>query len=544
MPGDEQLERGRALCDQGAWADAHAALAAADRAAPLAADDLRLLATAAYMLGRDEEYVEALTRAHQAQLDGAATEQAALTAWWVGMHLVTTGDTGRGSGWIRRAQRLVERLGEDCVERGYLLLPLAFQRQAAGELGAAAEIAARAVAIADRHGHQDLFALAAQTQGHMLVLDGHIAEGVALFDEAMLAVTTGRLSPIARGIVYCGVILGCQAAYEMRRAQEWTEELAQWCERQPDMVAFSGRCHVHRAEIMQLRGAWADALEEARCAEHRAVRGNQRKALAEAHYVQAEVHRLRGASGAAERSYRQAGELGRDPHPGLALLRLADGEVGAAAAAIERALAETGSASDRARLLPACAEIMLAAGDVARARSASEELLQIAASRDAGVLGAVAAQAQGAVDLADGAAERALVALRGAWRAWAEASVPYEAARTRELMGLACRALGDDEAAALELEAARRVLAELGAVHDVARIDALSAPAAPAPGGLTARELEVLRLVAEGHTNRAIAEALVLSERTVERHVSNIFAKLRVPSRAAATAYAYEHRLL
>ena len=541
MLRNEQLERGRALCARGDWRDAHSAFAVADRSSPLAAGDLGLLAVAAYMLGREEEYVDTLIRAHQAQLEAEATEQAAQSAFWVGIHLVTTGDMARGSGWLERAQRLVERLDEDCVVRGYLLVPLAFQREAAGELGAAAAIAGRAVAIADRHGDHDLLALAMHTQGHLLVLDGRITEGLALFDEAMVAVTTGQVSPIARGIVYCGVILGCQAAYDLRRAQEWTEALARWCERQPEMVAFSGRCHVHRAEIMQLRGAWSDALEEARCAERRAARGNQRKALAEAHYVQGEVHRLRGESSAAQRAYREASELGRDPQPGLALLRLAEDEIEAAVAAIERALGETSAPTDRARLLPACAQIMLSAGDVARARRARDELLQIAASRDAGVLRAVAAQVQGAVDLAGGDAQSALVALRRAWLAWAEASVPYEAARTRELMGRACRALGDEEAAELELEAARRVLGELGAVYDVARIDALGEPA---PGGLTARELEVLRLVAEGRTNRAIADALVLSERTVERHVSNIFAKLRVPSRAAATAYAYEHRLL
>jgi DNA-binding CsgD family transcriptional regulator len=544
MPRDEPLERARSLCAEGAWRDAHAALAIADRSSPLAAGDLRLLAMAAYMLGRDEEYVATLSRAHQAQLDDGAIAPAVQTAFWLGMHLVTTGDMARGSGWLGRAQRLVERLDEGCVERGYLLMPLAFQREAAGEPDAAAAIAGQAVAIADRHGDQDLFALAAHMQGHLLVLAGRVADGLALFDEAMVAVTTGRVSPIARGIVYCGVILGCQAAYELRRAQEWTEALTRWCERQPDMVAFSGRCHVHRAEIMQQHGAWSDALEEARCAQRRAARGNQRRALAEAHYVQGEVHRLRGDSSAAERAYRAAGELGRDPHPGLALLRLAEGDVTTAAAAIERVLGETRGTSDRARLLPACVEIMLAAGDVERARSARGELSQIAAGRDAGMLDAVAAHGQGAVDLAGGDAPGALVALRRAWHAWEEASVPYAAARTRELMGLACRALGDEEAAALELEAARRVFAELGAVHDAARIDALGASGPPAPGGLTARELEVLRLVAEGRTNRAIADALVLSERTVERHVSNILAKLRVRSRAAATAYAYEHRLL
>ncbi len=545
MPAVEQLQRGRALCAQGAWRAAHAALAQADTSADLAAEDLRLFATAAYMLGREDEYVETLARAHQVHVDAGDDARAARTAFWIGMHLMTTGEIGRGGGWLGQAQRHLAGLGEDCVEHGYLLLPLVFQREAAGDLPGAAAAARDAVAIAERHGDPDLFALAVHTQGHMLVLGGRDREGLTLLDEAMVAATTRTLSPIARGIVYCGVILGCQAAYEMRRADEWTQALADWCEGQPDMVAFSGRCHVHRAEIMQLRGAWSDALEEARCAARRAAIGNQRKALAEAAYVQGEVHRMRGESAAALQAYREASEHGRDPHPGLALLRLAEGNVDAAAAAIERVLAESAGAGARARLLPACVEIMLAAGDVERARAGCDELAQIAADRDAGMLQTVAAQVRGAVDLAAGDPGGALVVLRRAWRAWTEASVPYEAARTRELMGLACGALGDEEAATLELDAARRVLAGLGALPDVARIDARGAGAGPdASDGLSPRELEVLRLVAQGHTNRGIADELVLSERTVERHVSNILVKLRVGSRTAATAYAYEHGLL
>jgi DNA-binding CsgD family transcriptional regulator len=549
MAAGEQLQRGRALWTHGAWGAAHDALVAAGRDAALEPEDLRLLGIAAYMLGREEEYVAALDRVHEQQLRAGATEQAALTAFWIGMHLMTSGEIGRGGGWIGRAQRLVEALDEDCIARGYLLLPLAFRHEMSGDCAAAAAIAGQAVAIAQRHGDSDLFALAVHVQGRVLVLDGRIAEGLALFDEAMLALTSGELSPIARGIVYCGVILGCQAAYDMRRAQEWTEALSSWCERQQDLVAFSGRCHVHRAEIMALRGAWSQALDEARCASERAARNNQRRALGEAAYVQGEVHRLRGATAAAERAYFEASEHGRDPQPGLALLRVVEGNVEAAVSAIERALGETRDPLSRARLLPACNEILLAAGDVDRASEVCAELAQIAARLEgADMLGAVAARAQGAVALAGGDPGGALLALRRAWRAWTEASVPYEAARTRELMGRACAKLGDDEAAALELAAARRVLDELGAVPDVARIDALTGAGAGASsrsaGGLSGRELEVLRLVAQGRTNRAIADELVLSERTVERHVSNICTKLRVASRTAATAYAYEHGLI
>jgi DNA-binding CsgD family transcriptional regulator/TPR repeat protein len=545
MPGLEELEWGRALCARGAWLDAHGLLSRADQSAPLGAENLELLATSAYMLGRDEEYVGDLERAHQLYLDAGETLRAARTAFWVGMQLMLAGETSRGTGWLGRARRLVEREAEECVEQGYLLLPLAFQREAMGELAAAAATAGDAAAIAERFGDRDLFALAVHMQGHLLVRGGHVGDGLGLLDEAMVAVTTGELSPIVSGIVYCGVIMGCQAAYEPRRAQEWTAALTRWCERQPDMVAFSGRCHVHRAEIMQLKGAWSDALEEARCAASRAAQGNHRSALAEAAYVQGEVHRLRGAFGAAEEAYRESSRYGRDPHPGQALLRLAQGNADAAVASIRRVLGETTVAADRVRLLPACAEIMLAAGDVESARRASDELAEIARDHEAGVLCAIVSQTRGAVDLAAGDPGTALLALRPAWRVWEEIEAPYEAARVRALIGAACRALEDDDAAALELGAARRAFVELGAAVDIARLDLLARGVDAAESeGLTARELQVLRLVAAGRTNKAIAAELVLSERTVDRHVSNIFTKLRVSSRAAATAHAYEHQLV
>jgi ATP/maltotriose-dependent transcriptional regulator MalT len=545
MPAVDDLERGRACWARGEWRPAYELLSRAHRSAPLGAEDLELLATAAYMRGRDPDYLDNLEQAHRAYLEAGDTARATRTAFWLGMQLMLAGETGRGTGWLGRAQRLLEQRPDDCVERGYLLMPLAFQREATGDLDGAAAIASDAAAVAERFGDRDLFALAVHMQGQLLVKAGRVPDGLRLFDEAMVVVTSDELSPIVCGIVYCGVILGCQDAYEPRRAQEWTAALTRWCERQPDMVSFSGRCRVHRAEIMRLKGAWSDALDEARRASRRAAEGNHRGSLAEAAYVQGEVHRLRGRADAAEEAYREASGYGRDPQPGLALLRLAEGDVDAAAAAIRRALSETSEGPERARLLPACAEVMLAAGDLEAATRACDELAEIAGDREVGVLGAIVAQTRGAVDLAAGDPAGALPALRRAWRVWEEIDAPYEAARARALVGSACRALGDDDAAGLELEAARRAFVDLGAPADVARVDALAGEAgAGGPEGLTPRELEVLRLVAAGRTNKAIAAELVVSRRTVDRHVSNIFAKLRVSSRAAATAYAYERRLV
>jgi ATP/maltotriose-dependent transcriptional regulator MalT len=257
------------------------------------------------------------------------------------------------------------------------------------------------------------------------------------------------------------------------------------------------------------------------------------------------VLRLRGDFAAAEAAYREANGHGREPQPGLALLRLAQGDAPAAAAVIRRALAETVEPLRRARLLPACVEIMLACGDTAAARAACDELTGVASGFESAMLGATVEYVHGSVELAEGAAAAALVSLRAAWQAWQELEAPYEAARTRVLLAQACRALGDDDTADLELEAARTVFAQLGAGPDLAAVEALAAPSSPSDThGLTRRELEVLRLVAAGRSNRQIATELVVSEHTVARHVQNILGKLAVPSRTAATAFAFEHRLI
>jgi DNA-binding CsgD family transcriptional regulator len=541
----DELGRGRESYARRAWMDAYRSLSRADQASPLGAEDLELLATSAFMLGRDDDCLSSLERAHHAYLDAGEAMRAVRCAFWLVINLALGGEMSRATGWLGRAQRLVERDGGDCVERGYLLVPIMLRHEAAGDWEAAYAAAADAAEIGERFGDADLLALAIHEQGCALIQQERVEEGLGLLDEAMVAVIAGELSPIITGIVYCSVIMGCQEVYALRRAQEWTVALTRWCEEQPAMVAFSGRCLVHRAEIMELHGAWREALEEARRAHQRCVQGKNQSAAAQAFYRQAEVHRLQGRFSAAEEAYRDASRCGCEPQPGLALLRLAQGNDDAAAAAIRRAVGETTEPLKRARLLPSYVEIMLAVGDAQEARSACRELEEISARYESGMLGAMVAHAEGAVDLAGGDARAALLALRHAWQMWQELEVPYEAARVRVLLGLACRTLGDDDTAALELEAARDVFAQLGAAPDLARVDSLTRRAESVDArGLTPRELEVLRLVAAGRTNKAIAAELVLSERTVDRHVSNIFTKLGVSSRTAATAYAYKQQLI
>ena len=546
MDATDELGQGRESYARRAWIDAYRSLSRADQVSPLGAEDLELLATSSYMLGRDDYYLSGLERAYHAYLDSGEAMRAVRCAFWVGLNLAIRGEMSRATGWFGRAQRLVEREEGDCVERGYLLIPILLGHVATGDWEAAASTAADAAEIGERFGDPDLLALAVHEQGHALVRQGRVEEGLRLLDEAMLAATAGELSPIVTGIVYCSVIAYCQELYELRRAREWTAALTQWCEQQPEMVAHTGVCLVHRAEIMELHGAWRDALEEARRAGERLAQGTLNQlAVGYALYRQGEVHRLQGEFSAAEEAYREASRRGCEPQPGLALLRLAQGNDGAASAAIRRVVGETTEPLKRARLLPAYVEIMLAVGDAEEARSTCRELEDIAAGHRNAVLGAISAQARGAVDLAEGDVRAALPALRRAGQMWQELEVPYEAARVRVLLGLACRALGDDDTAALELEAARDVFAQLESAPDLARVDSLARrPPSVDAHGLTPRELQVLRLVAAGETNKVIAAELVLSERTVDRHVSNIFTKLGVSSRAAATAYAYKHQLV
>lgn len=538
------VSRGRDAFERSEWSSAHEALSSAHRAGTLEVSDLEKLAVAAYLIGNEDEFVQVLEEAHHTHLGGGDPLAACRCAFWLGLHLANRGEIARASGWFGRAGRLIEREEADHVERGYLLIPVGHQQFESGDLDASARTAARAATIGQRFGDADLLALALHLQGRALLRQGRIDEGLALLDEAMISVSTGELLPQVTGLVYCSVIGACREVFAMRRAHEWTAALSEWCERQPDMVAYGGECRVYRAEIMQRRGAWADALAEARRATDllagRAGPGPMGLAL----YQQGEVHRLRGEVAAAEDAYHAASRCGRAPQPGLALLRLAQGEHRAAAAAIRRALAEAPDDLPRARLLPACVEIMLELGELEEAREACEELAAIAGRCAPGVLEVVVDQARAAIELAAGDARAALAGLREACRRWQALGARYEAARAHMLLGKACRELGDEEGARMELSAARAELEELGAAPDLARVEALlERPVRRRVHGLTPRELEVLALVATGRTNRAIAETLFISEKTVARHVANIFGKLGVSTRAAATAFAYEHGL-
>jgi DNA-binding CsgD family transcriptional regulator len=537
---EDELTNARDAAARRSWLQAHETFARADARAPLGAEDLELYALTALMLARDDAAVALLERAHHRRLEDGEQVPAATDAIWIGLNLAYRGAVGPASGWLGRAQRLLDQGPAECAERGYLLLPTVFRLEASGDYAGAAAAAAEAAAIGGRFGDRDLFALALHAQGHCLALAGEITEGLALLDEAMVAVTTGDLSPFVMGIVYCGVILACESVFEVGRAREWTGALARWTDEQQDLVAFTGRCLVHRAQILQLSGSWPDALVEARLAGDRLAEANDEVAGV-ARYREAELLRLTGDFDAAEQAYRDASRLGWEPQPGLAQLRLAQGRADAALTAIRRAGAELHEPLKRAAILPAYVEIALAEGELEEARAACAELGDLATAYESPMLDAMAAHSRGAVALADGEPRAALAELREAQRLWLELQAPYEVARTRALLSRACSALADEESASLELEAAREIFDGLGAAPDLARL----APAgAETQHGLSQREIEVLRLVARGMSNREIAAQLVISEHTVARHLQNIYTKLRLPSRAAATAFAFERDLV
>ena len=508
-------------------------------------DELERLGTTAYLTGRVGDAMATLQRAQQLHARKGDHRRAARSAFWLGFLLLGRGELAQSSGWLARARRLLEQEPPDCPEQGYLLIPAALELLEAGDHAAARAAAARAAAIGRQAGEADLVALGVFFQGAAAVAGGDVDQGLALLDEAMVAVVAGELSAPVTGLVYCAVIDVCQGVAELRRAREWTAALAAWCDSQPDLVTFTGQCLVHRAEILRLGGAWPEAVEAARRAAERLAEADDELAIGAASYQQAEAHRVLGEFAAAEDAYQLASRWGREPQPGLALLRLAQGRTEAAAAAVRRALGETSDRLGRARLRPAAEENARAGGADGAARAAADELAGSAGDYRTPAMAAVAGHAQGAVLLASGDAGAAVAALRGAWRTWRELEAPHEAARARLLIGLACRELGDEDAAAMELDAARTVLARLGAGPDLERLDRLAGGGATAGSGrLTGRELEVLRLVAAGKTNHAIATTLHLADKTVHRHVSNIFTKLGVSSRAAATAYAYRHHLV
>jgi DNA-binding CsgD family transcriptional regulator len=539
----DSISSGREAFRRQAWSEAYAYLLAADRRGSLAAADLEMLGWSAHLIGERVVSDEMLGRAHRVFLDAGDVEKAAKCAFWIGFRLIQAGEHAQGSGWLARSQRVLEDAEVECVVQGFLLLPRALGSLAGGDPAGARERFVRAGEIARRFSDPDLLTLSRLGQGQALIQSGQIDEGGTLLDEVMVAVTAGDVSPIVVGLVYCSVLSACHDIFDMRRAKEWTAAFTRWCESMPEMEPFRGECLTRRAEILQVDGDWADALDEAQRAGDWLTQPPGQRAAGGAFYCQAELHRLRGEFAESHAAYREAARWGRSPQPGMALLRLAEGQVRDAAESIRRVLEETDDRRHRATRLAAAVEILLAAGDVSGARTVVDELSRLAADVGGPYLDGLGCHAEGSVLAAEGRHHAALVALRRSLALWRELGAPYEAARSLVRIGLSCRALGDADSCEVELAEARRLFKRLGAPPDLERIDLLSSERA-APGGLTPRELEVLTLVATGMTNRAVAEHLFISEKTVARHVSNIFSKLAISSRAAATAYAYEHDLV
>lgn len=538
----DALTRGREAYRRHAWEQAFTNLTSAvaeDGAAP---DDLVMLARAAHLTGRDHECEEYLSRAHSRFLDDEEVEQAAECAFWLGFRLLHGGERARGGGWLARAQRTLDEAGVESGVRGLLLLP-----EALGSLGPdpdrALDLFSQAYEIGRRFDHADLLILSRLGRGQALIRAGRTTEGIRLLDEVMVDVTAGDASPMIVGIIYCGVIDACHELFDLRRAHEWTEAFTRWCASEPDVVSFRGECLIRRAEIMQVHGKWSDAMNEAERAGERLSQPPGQRAAGAAYYRQGEIHRLRGEFEEAERDYREAERWGRSPHPGFALLRIAQGQTDAAEAGIRKALEEATGRRTRSNLLPAFVEILLAVGDVEGARAGADELSEIAEALDSPYFDALAEVAEGSVLLEQGDCRKGLTTLRGALTTFREFGAAYEEARTLVQIARACRGLGDDEACETELEEARSLFERLKAQPDLERLGVPTGEE-QAPGGLTPRELEVLGLVATGMTNRAIADKLYISEKTVARHLSNIFNKLGISSRAAATAFAYEHDLV
>ncbi len=466
------LRRGREAWERRNFLEAFDALLAADRAKPLSGEDLDRMATAAGLMGRDEDFLRILERAHHAHLEEGHGVAAARSAFWLGFRLFGAGEFGRGSGWMARAERLLDEGGHDCAERGYLLLPVIRRHLEARDYETARKVAGEAGRIGERFGDRDLVAFARNFEGQVLLRSERIPEGLALLDEAMVAVSSGELGPIATGLIYCMVIQGCQDVYALGRAREWTEALQAWCNAQPGPVVFAGHCLVHRSEIHEWNGEWDAAREEARVAAERLLAGLNEREAAPAFYQQAELHRLRGELDEAEEAYANASRLGREPQPGLALLRLAQGRVEAAASTMRRVVQAATGRMQQTRLLPAHVEIMLAAGDLDEARRACGQLQSIATELDMEVVDAMAAHALGAVRLAEGDPRAALEPLRRSFEIWQKLGAPYLAAKVRVLVARACRRSSATATGATSRSTAReRYSSELGAATDLAAIE-------------------------------------------------------------------------
>ena len=542
---DEHLAAGRQAYDKRQWSLAYSCLSEAQNRSDLEPTDLVLLAKAAYILGKESEGAEILARAHKCFLERNDKLSATRCSFWLGFTLFLAGEMALASGWLGRATRLLEDQG-DCVEKGYLLMAEGFRSVKTGDLDAAYELFYRAAEVGRTFDDIDLTTLSLNGQGRALIRVGELSRGVALLDEAMVAVMADEVSPLVAGGTYCSVIEACSEIFDLRRAQEWTNALDRWCSSQPDQISYHGHCLLRRAELLQLHGEWGEAESEAEIACDRFSDPTHKRLAGSAQYRLGELHRLRGEFQQAEEFYRLASSMGAAVQPGLARLRLSQGQIDSASAAVRSLASEISDIRDRSNLLESLVEIMLEAGDVAASEEAANELAEIAAAVEAPLLHAMSDRAMGSVLLAKGQIDRSIELLRRSLSSFREIGAPYDEARIQVLISQACQNRGDCDTAELELDAARNIFARLGAISDLERLDKLSSRSKSHSRTelLTRRELEVLKLVAFGKTNRDVANELFISEKTVARHLSNIFDKLDLSSRAAAAAYAFKNQLV
>ncbi len=530
----------KALWDSAEWSRCLAMLDEAAARAPLPKELVELHGWLAFLVGREEECLTLTFDAfHRFDAEGDF-RAAARVAFWAAFVLFNRGEIAQGAAWQARSWELVESHSLGGAEEAQLLGMDGHRAWLERRPEAARELTDRALALAKEAGNRDGLALGQLTRGRVELQLGHRDQAMSCFDEAMASVSASETSPVVAGTVYCAVIEVCMRLRDLRRATEWTQALTLWCANRPDLVPYRGACLVHRAQLAVLRGDWTDGLRRAQ----EAAAILPARQVGEAHYQLGEIHRMAGAFEQSERDYRQANSSGYQPEPGLSRLRTMQGRPDAAVTTLTRLVTERQRAEDKAELLSALVAAQLAAGDPAAARGAADQLATIAGELDSPLLSGLAAQSIGAVLCAEGSAGDALTALRRALHTWQDLDLPHLAAQARTLVGRCLLTLGDEDAAQMEFEAARGVFTWLGAVPDLAELDATTRVSAPLPNGLTAREVEVIRLVAEGLSNRAIAGKLFLSEKTIARHLSNVYAKLGLTSRAAATAFAYDHDLV
>jgi DNA-binding NarL/FixJ family response regulator len=538
---DAELIEGREAFARRSWRAAYQLLREVGPES-LGPDDLDRLATAAYLVSDRDTAVLAFERSFHLHHDAGEVLPAVRDAHWIAYVYNAYGSHAIGGGWVAKAQRLLETQPEDVVERGYVLIHEMMRHIYTGGFAQAIELADHICAIAHRWGDRDLVAFGLAARGRLLFHLGRVQEGLALLDEAMASVAAREVaSPIFTGEIFCSMIEGCQEISDYRRIAEWTGALTGWCDEQPDLVPYTGQCAVHRAQVLRSHGSYPEALAELALAHDRYIADGLPGATGIAAYERGEVLRVQGDYAGAEEAYAAAAAQGHSAQPGLALLWLARGRTAAAVASIRRLLDEARDPVTRSQVLPAAVEVYLAGDEVEAAAASSSELVVTAGEFGCEAVTASAAYAAGLVALAGGDAAGALASFRRAWKGWIDLGARHEAAWARVRIALAYRALRDEDSALSELAVAGRAFAEIGAGPARSEVERLMQRTLP--DGLTAREVEVLRLVASGQSNPQIATALFLSQKTVQRHLSNIFTKTGVTSRTAAAAYAYEHRL-